>query len=680
MPTDPIIISDLVTIGIKHTSAFARRRVLLLALLASIRRHYGTSLRVIVADDSNGDESHRNQLRQQGVSVLVLQADSGLSFGRNELVRATQTPYVALIDDDLVFHTNTSLPVLVGALQANRRAILAGGCYVNVRAGTNASAHQVDCYNMRFQAAAGGAAMDMHQVVTASGGSSGCHRVDVTHNFFVARTEALRRFRWDPRQKMMEHESFFLQLHLHQQRVLACPSALVLHHAKSILTDKNYSRLSLRFKEQRFSQYLCKNYPEMARLTTPFAQWHCRMHTFCTPAWWAQFAFDGSSCSAMHYSTADDLSAVELPLVSPAIHTHLIRPPSASTSWAAHRTHGGAARARHYVPLIAVVLTRREHVALRQQQRATWLTYAWHQSHMSRDAVPWRFLFAMPRPAGDTNVASATNPPASPYAREPVTQLSSLPAPAEVPMGKLMGDSLILRSVPPDAHSTALLAIESMRWVHRHATFDALFLTDDTSIVHVGRLWGWLVQMASRHPAELGSTISSSNVSTLSTILVSGDQKGSDVLLGGDASVLAVDRFDVASLPADSMRSVGTVTAFGRREVGGTSYFMAVDPLARPDLDPVIMRGHSLEDTPNQFRRLLASKSCYGPMGLPIGCPKTKGAGGFELSNRPWRDAPLDDVQALALTPVTNKQVMNHLGRSKAAKALAAGADTARLV
>ena len=39
--------------------------------------------------------------------------------------------------------------------------------------------------------------------------------------------------------------------------------------------------------------------------------------------------------------------------------------------------------------------------------------------------------------------------------------------------------------------------------------------------------------------------------------------------------------------------------------------------------------------------------------------------GGFELSNRPWRDAPLDDVQALALTPVVNKQLLRYLGRGK---------------
>ena len=206
-----------------------------------------------------------------------------------------------------------------------------------------------------------------------------------------------------------------------------------------------------------------------------------------------------------------------------------------------------------------------------------------------------------------------------------------------------------------------------MRWLHRHVTFDALFMTDDTSIVHIGRLWVWLVHMASNP----GSTTSIGNISSISAILPSADLSnsgGNDVLLGCNASALAIRRFNAAVLSGDS--SVGKLAAFGHPGGESTSSVLTVDPRMQPDLDPVVMRGHNVEETPYHFRRLLNSKSCYGPIGLPIGCPKTRSDEGFELSHRAWRDAPLDDVQALALTPVTNKQVMSHLGRGKAAKYL----------
>ena len=66
-------LGGLVTLGIKHTSAFERRQKLLLSLLESIRRRYGTSLRIVVADDGDGDEAHRAALRGQGVEVQVRQ-------------------------------------------------------------------------------------------------------------------------------------------------------------------------------------------------------------------------------------------------------------------------------------------------------------------------------------------------------------------------------------------------------------------------------------------------------------------------------------------------------------------------------------------------------------------------------------------------------------------------------
>ena len=60
MPTMATKLSEELTIGIKHTSRFARRRFMLAALLQSIRDQYGYAVRVLVADD--GGMAKRNAL------------------------------------------------------------------------------------------------------------------------------------------------------------------------------------------------------------------------------------------------------------------------------------------------------------------------------------------------------------------------------------------------------------------------------------------------------------------------------------------------------------------------------------------------------------------------------------------------------------------------------------------
>lgn len=75
----------------------------------------------------------------------------------------------------------------------------------------------------------------------------------------------------------------------------------------------------------------------------------------------------------------------------------------------------------------------------------------------------------------------------------------------------------------------------------------------------------------------------------------------------------------------------------------------------------MIVRGHGVDDAPSAFQRLLSSRTCYGNQGRPIACPKSKSVEGFELSDRPWRNAPLEDIRALALTAITNKQLLRYV-------------------
>ena len=49
-----------------------------------------------------------------------------------------------------------------------------------------------------------------------------CRRVHAAHNFFMARTETLRRYPWHPQLAIFEHEHFFLKLFLANQALDLC--------------------------------------------------------------------------------------------------------------------------------------------------------------------------------------------------------------------------------------------------------------------------------------------------------------------------------------------------------------------------------------------------------------------------------------------------------------------------
>ena len=85
----------LLTIAIKHSAGYASRRMKLRALVASIRAHHGNTVRVLVASE------RVQSLRGMGAEHVPLPPGArGLAAGRNVLVRAVRTPFVAIMDDD----------------------------------------------------------------------------------------------------------------------------------------------------------------------------------------------------------------------------------------------------------------------------------------------------------------------------------------------------------------------------------------------------------------------------------------------------------------------------------------------------------------------------------------------------------------------------------------------------
>eukprot|EP00965_Chrysotila_dentata_P254674 6211960-Pleurochrysis_carterae.AAC.1 len=516
----PSMPMEQLTVAVKHSAGFESRREKLRQLIASLRKLLPSSVVLLVASD----RSH-SFFEGYGVQHVRLPAHAnGLSAGRNALLNAVQTEYVALMDDDLILHDQSSISTLMDALRSNPAAAIAGGCMQDIEARRNS------CYNLNFDVNEEGSVIRLKR---ARSESNRCIPVHMTHNYFVARAEVLRRFPWDARQQVMEHESFFYQLYVNSIRVLACPGATVLHNT-SHAPDDAYEKQSLRAMKgaadpgQRFMQYLCKDIPDVQRFITPYYWWHCDLREVCSPHYDAEFQADGRACVPMPWDDTDDASAIFRPLVHPHHGHHLfppILPPTEDgrSSLSTAQESGSLnvlqqLNSKCTVPLLVLILTRPNRVAQRNFQRATWLSFAWHASvrrgahgeAMQADddeLVPWRHVFVSPRRlrndqrlgviygdlvALDPSITSSDEQRRSSDGRG-FADDDALPRTANGRSAR--GDG----GEPP----SLALRVAAMRWAAElpHSQFETLLIVDDETLVHVGRVWRWLMQQAA--PARL---------------------------------------------------------------------------------------------------------------------------------------------------------------------------------
>eukprot|EP00966_Prymnesium_polylepis_P136796 3160833-Prymnesium_polylepis.1 len=160
----------------------------------------------------------------------------------------------------------------------------------------------------------------------------------------------------------------------------------------------------------------------------------------------------------------NDRSAARLPLVAPHIHLAERFPPPVSEH---SSTQVSKAKRTGHVPLLVLIFTEEGNTGRRAWQRATWLPFAWHRGYLDRDLVPWRYLYVMAR-------------------RKRMAQATEL-------LDQVVGDTVTLSAVTESYKNLVYKTMEALRWALEHVSFEVLLKTDDDSMVHIGRLWSWLV-------------------------------------------------------------------------------------------------------------------------------------------------------------------------------------------
>lgn len=167
------------------------RPEILRRLMRSLRRFYPT-MRVIVVDDS------RMPQRLEGADTIVMPYDSGVSAGRNEALRHVETPYLMLLDDDFIFYRHTKIQPVLKKLERLRQVDIVGGEVVYL------PFYRTMDYRGEYLHPT-----DVEAVIAPGTRIEGMAVHDKVANFYIARTESIRKVGWDPRIKRLDHADFF---------------------------------------------------------------------------------------------------------------------------------------------------------------------------------------------------------------------------------------------------------------------------------------------------------------------------------------------------------------------------------------------------------------------------------------------------------------------------------------
>jgi GT2 family glycosyltransferase len=198
------------------------RPKILKRLIRSIR-HFYPQLKIVVADDS------RKPVTSPGVQPVTLPYDSGVSAGRNAALKVVNTKYVLMLDDDFVFFRNTVLAPARELMERYPEIHILGGKVINLPFYTSTDYRQAELFPN-----------DAKPLKTPGSRIGAAEVMDKVANFYLARTESIRKVGWDEQLKRLDHADFFTRAR--GKLLTAYYPQMQILHAQNLFDDK-YQRL-----------------------------------------------------------------------------------------------------------------------------------------------------------------------------------------------------------------------------------------------------------------------------------------------------------------------------------------------------------------------------------------------------------------------------------------------------
>jgi hypothetical protein len=219
-------------------------------LISSLRVYYPTMPLIIGYQGKQLEPIETDEYTK----ILELPDDCGLSYARNALVNEVKTPMTWLLDDDFVITPTANVYQLAEIFGVDENiGIVAGRFFQN---------NKVFPYEKLFEFSGEilfgvyWEALHKAQLVHLyKHNRSEYSYADIVHNFFVAKTEVLKKYTWDNRHKVhSEHLDFFLNLKLNSNvKVAFVPKVLVVH-------DKQVNKVYNEYRVRQYYDLIYKKY------------------------------------------------------------------------------------------------------------------------------------------------------------------------------------------------------------------------------------------------------------------------------------------------------------------------------------------------------------------------------------------------------------------------------------
>jgi glycosyltransferase involved in cell wall biosynthesis len=207
-----------VTCGIKTLM----RPNVLRRLLTSIEQAYPDMKSVVVDDSPEPDSGMADGF--PNVQYIYVGYDLGLGASRNIMIDAIDTKYTVYLDDDFYFFKNTRLEKFRDVLENSNIDLIAGAVTEHAR---------IRSYHGLLQKKGETLVCTRSNRGTVEVAGLTCQLVDVTLNFFMARTDKLRTVKWDPELKINTHTEFFLRAK-DAMKIAFTPEVVVGHRPATI--------------------------------------------------------------------------------------------------------------------------------------------------------------------------------------------------------------------------------------------------------------------------------------------------------------------------------------------------------------------------------------------------------------------------------------------------------------
>jgi hypothetical protein len=185
-------------------------------LVRSVRQHYPT-MRLLAADDGSQPRL------VDGADRVRVPADCGVATGRNAALARVRTPMFLLLEEGMELTRRSGVERLLAAVEQKQLDVAAGDCVACRRRFGLFTSRRADPGYATLEFA-----NDSMQIRPGHHpGADGFLRCDVTHDFFVARTDRVRALGgWDEHPAVDARIEFFVRVQRHAWRVGVHPAAI----------------------------------------------------------------------------------------------------------------------------------------------------------------------------------------------------------------------------------------------------------------------------------------------------------------------------------------------------------------------------------------------------------------------------------------------------------------------